>query len=96
MKKLFSILAVFGVLSLGLTGAASAKCYDWKKVCKPVYKYKTWWGTCYDKYHHPYKCKKTKKIHVGTKCHKVCIGWKKPHHYNNHHGHHHKKHHNSY
>lgn len=88
-------MALFGILSLGLTGSASAKCYEWRKVCKPVYKVKVWWATCYDSYDNPYKCKKKKRVHVGEKCHNKCVGWKpKYKHYK--YKKHHKKHHNAY
>lgn len=101
MKKLFAILALFGALSLGVVSTASAHsgaCYSWKKVCKPVYKIKSWWGTCY-KNGYTYKCKKKKRVHVGKKCFKKCVGWQ-PH---NHHKkkyykkkYYKKKHYNSY
>ncbi len=94
MKKLFSVLAIFGLLSFGATGSASAACYEWQKVCKPIYKVKVFWGTCYNKYDHPYKCKKKKRVHVGKKCHNKCVSWKphkKVYKYKKY-----KKHHNAY
>lgn len=78
MKKLFALFAVLGLIMVGSAGPASAKCYAWKQVCKPIYKTKTWWGWCKNSYGYKYKCKKVKKVKVGHKCKKKCVSWK-PH-----------------
>ena len=84
MKKLFSLLALIGLISFGATGSAFAHashpghCYEWKKVCKPIYKVKVIWGTCYDKYGYKYQCKKKKSVKVGHTCKNKCVVWK-PH-----------------
>lgn len=81
MKKLFALIALLGVISLGATGPAAAKCYGWKKVCKPVFKHKVVWATCHDGYGYAYKCKKKRKVKVGHKCHNKCVSWKPKHSY---------------
>lgn len=81
MKKILGIFALMGAITLATTGSASAKCYAWKKVCHPVYKHKTIWTTCYDKYKEPYQCKKTIKVKYGHKCKNKCVSWHAPKHY---------------
>jgi hypothetical protein len=69
------------MIMVGTAGPASAKCYAWKKVCKPVYKHKVVWGWCKNSYGYKYQCKKKKLIKVGHKCHNKCVSWKPKHHY---------------
>lgn len=84
MKKLFGLLAVIGLITFGASSSAFAHaagpnhCYEWKKVCKAIYKVKVVWGTCYDKYGYKYQCKKKKRVKIGHKCRNKCVVWK-PH-----------------
>lgn len=78
MKKLFSLLALIGFISMMGTGTASAKCYAWKKVCHPIYKKVAYYATCYDDYDEPYQCQKHKKVKVSSNCKSVCKSWSAP------------------